>query len=50
MQGTFGLVDMSGIKLLGSFNTPELREGQKVKMLRCGINSDGATFYFFEPL
>jgi uncharacterized OB-fold protein len=50
MQGTFGLVDMSGIKLLASFNTPELREGQKVKMLRCGINSDGATFYFFEPL
>jgi uncharacterized OB-fold protein len=50
MQGTFGLVDMSGIKLVGSFNTSELREGQKVKMVRCGINSDGVTFYSFEPL
>jgi hypothetical protein len=50
MQGTFGLVDMSGIKLLGSFNTSELREGQKVKMVSCGINSNGATFYCFEPL
>ena len=50
MQGTFGLIDMSGIKLLGSFNTSELREGQKVKMVRCGINSDGGTFYAFEPL
>ena len=50
IQGTFGLVDMSGIKLLGSFNTSDLREGQKVKMVRCGINSDGATFYSFEPL
>jgi uncharacterized OB-fold protein len=50
MEGTFGLVDMSGIKLLGSFDTSELREGQKVKMVRCGVRSDGSTFYFFEPV
>lgn len=50
MEGTFGLVDMSGIKLLGSFDTSELREGQKVKMVRCGIRSDGTAYYFFEPV
>jgi uncharacterized OB-fold protein len=50
MEGIFGLVDMSGIKLIGSFDTSELREGQKVKMVRCGIGSDGTAFYFFEPI
>jgi uncharacterized OB-fold protein len=50
MEGTFGLVDMSGIKLLGSFDTSELREGQKVKMVRCGVRSDGTAYYLFEPI
>jgi hypothetical protein len=47
---TFGLVDMSGIKLLGSFDTSELREGQNVKMVKCGVRSDGTAFYLFEPV
>jgi uncharacterized OB-fold protein len=50
MEGTFGLIDMSGIKLLGSFDTSALKEGQKVKMVRCGVRSDGTAFYFFEPV
>ena len=50
IHSTFGLVDMSGIKLLGTFNTSELKEGQKVRMVTCGLRSDGTTFYFFEPL
>ena len=47
---TFGLVDMSGIKLLGAFDTSELREGQNVKMVKCGVRSDGTAFYLFEPV
>jgi uncharacterized protein len=47
---TFGLVDMSGIKLLGSFDTSELRVGQNVKMVKCGVRSDGTAFYLFEPV
>jgi uncharacterized OB-fold protein len=51
MEGTFGLIEMSGIKLIGSFKTSsQLTEGIRVKMTRCGITSDGIAFYFFEPM
>jgi uncharacterized protein len=49
-EGTYGLVDMSGIRLIGSFDTSELVEGQQVRMLKCGVNPDGTTFYLFEPV
>ena len=48
-EGIYGLVDMSGIRLIATFNTSELSKGQKVKMVNCGINSDGTAFYLFEP-
>jgi hypothetical protein len=50
MEGCYGLVEMSGIKLIGSFDTPDLREGLRVKMVRCGVRPDGAPYYFFEPI
>jgi hypothetical protein len=50
MEGCYGLVEMSGIKLIGSFDTLGLREGSKVKMVRCGVRPDGAPYYFFEPI
>jgi hypothetical protein len=51
MEGTFGLVEMSGIKVIGSFDiSEELREGIKVKMVRCGVRPDGVAFYFFESI
>jgi hypothetical protein len=50
MEGCYGLVEMSGIKLIGSFETLELREGLKVKMTRCGVRADGTPYYFFEPI
>jgi hypothetical protein len=50
MEGWYGLVEMSGIKLIGSFNTVELREGLKVKMVRCGVRPDGIPYYYFEPI
>ena len=48
-EGCYGLVDMSGIKLIGAFETLELREGVKVKMVKCGITRNGSPYYLFEP-
>jgi len=48
-EGIFGLVEMSGIKLVGSFHTTHLKEGMKVRMKECGIGPDGTAFYFFTP-
>lgn len=41
---------MSGIKLIGSFDSLELREDLKVKMVSCGVRADGTPYYFFEPI
>jgi hypothetical protein len=50
-EGCYGLVEMSGIKLIGSFDTLELKDGQKVRMVRCGVRPDStAPYYFFEPI
>lgn len=48
-EGVFGLVEMSGIRLVGSFGDHEMKEGMKVKMTSCGLKSDGTAFYFFAP-
>ncbi|MEW6604626.1 MAG: hypothetical protein AB1351_08060 [Thermoproteota archaeon] len=48
-EGIFGLVEISGIRLVGSFGDHEMKEGMKVRMTRCGLKSDGIAFYFFEP-
>jgi len=48
-EGIFGLVEISGIKLVGSFGPHRLREGMKVRMKECGIMPDGTTFYSFVP-
>jgi uncharacterized OB-fold protein len=48
-EGVFGLVEMSGIKLVGSFEDQNLKEGMKVRMTDCGIRSDGTAFYSFAP-
>jgi hypothetical protein len=48
-EGIFGLVEMSGIKLVGSFGTPHLKEGMSVTMTGCGVKADGAAFYSFAP-
>ncbi len=47
-EGVFGIVDMDGIKIIGSFATDKLQKGMQVKMTRCGIKS-GTPFYIFEP-
>jgi uncharacterized OB-fold protein len=46
-EGFFGVVEMSGIKIVGSIDSLQLREGMKVKMFQCGITPDGTAFYHF---
>jgi len=48
-EGIFGVVEISGIRLVGSFSKAQLKEGMKVRMTKCGIKLDGTVFYRFEP-
>ena len=48
-EGVFGVVEMSGIKLIGSFGSDQLKEGMKVRMTKCGVRPDGTAFYSFAP-
>jgi uncharacterized OB-fold protein len=48
-EGVFGLVEISGIRLVGSFGDHKMKEGMKVRMTKCGLKSDGTAFYFFVP-
>lgn len=48
-EGVFGLVEMSGIRLVGSFGNQQLKEGMKVRMTECGVKPDGTVFYSFVP-
>ncbi len=45
----FGIVDMEGIKLIGSLSS-DLTIGMRVRMVECGIRENGIAFYHFEPL
>jgi uncharacterized OB-fold protein len=47
-EGTFGIVEMDGFRLVGSFDSADLEEGMKVRMGDCGVR-DGAPYYFFAP-
>ncbi len=46
-EGVFGFIEMSGIKIIGSFDNKDLKVGMKVKMSGCGIKQDGTVFYNF---
>jgi len=46
-EGIFGIIEMSGIKIVGSFDSLQLKEGMKVKMSGCGVRPDGTAFYHF---
>lgn len=49
-RGMFGVVDLQGIKLIASLVEQPYRSGMKVKMIDCGVDSDGRIFYVFGPL
>ncbi len=47
-EGAFGIVQMDGFVLVGSFDDTALQKGMKVRMDKCGVN-DGTPFYHFVP-
>lgn len=48
-EGVFGIVDMDGIRLVGSFDSnATLYKGMKVRMSRCGLSDAGTPYYWFE--
>lgn len=45
-EGIFGIIEMDGFRLVGSFDSVELAEGMKVGMIGCGVR-DGTPYYLF---
>lgn len=48
-EGTFGVIDIKGIRLIGSLKVVRPYAGMKVRMAACGVRSDGSPYYEFEP-
>jgi uncharacterized OB-fold protein len=48
--GTFGIVDMGGIRIIGFILGESLYKGMQVRMTSCGITQDGSAYYDFEPV
>lgn len=46
-ENLYGIVDMQGIKLIGSLPV-NVTLGMKVKMVECGIRENGCLFYHFD--
>jgi uncharacterized OB-fold protein len=47
-EGIFGIVEMAGFRLVGSFDSPKLSEGMLVRMMDCGMRDD-IPYYLFAP-
>jgi uncharacterized OB-fold protein len=47
-EGTFGIVELDGFRIVGSVGGTKLKEGMKVKMTKCGVGPDGSPYYHFE--
>jgi uncharacterized protein len=47
--GTFGVIDLDGIRIIGTILGELLYEGMCVRMIRCGITQDGSAYYHFIP-
>ena len=47
-EGIFGIVQMDGFKMMGSFDNPELSKGMRVRMKECGLR-DGRPYFCFVP-
>lgn len=46
-EDLYGVVDMEGIKLIGSLSA-NVTTGMKVRMVKCGIRENGSLFYHFD--
>ena len=48
-EGIYGMIEIMGIKLVGSLQSASLKEGMKVRMSNCEVRGDGTASYSFEP-
>lgn len=48
-KGQFGVVDLSGIRIVGLIKAQTPRVGMTLKMASCGLLEDGSPYYEFEP-
>jgi uncharacterized OB-fold protein len=46
-EDLYGVVDMRGIKLIGSLSG-NVTPGMKVRMVKCGIRENGCLYYHFD--
>ena len=49
-EGEFGIVDICGIRVVGSISGEPLWHGMKVIMTKCGVSTNGTVFYQFQPV
>jgi uncharacterized protein len=42
-----GLVEMSGIRIIGSLNQGNMSPGSPVKLTKCGLDKDNSPYYEF---
>jgi uncharacterized protein len=49
-KGTVGLVELRGVRLLGSIVGKPVKRGAKVMMTSCGITPEGSVFYNFKVI
>jgi len=47
---TIGLVELHGVRLLGSIVGKPVKRGAKVKLTSCGITPEGGVFYNFKVI
>ena len=47
-EGLFGIIDMNGIRIVGSLGETVPKIGAKMKLSSCGVREDGTLYYEFE--
>ena len=45
-----GLVEMSGIRIIGILNEGDMNTGSAVKLTKCGLDKDNSPYFEFSPV
>jgi uncharacterized OB-fold protein len=48
-EGTFGIIDAEGMRIVGKLHGEGHYIGMRMKMVSCGVDGDGTPTYDFEP-
>jgi hypothetical protein len=44
-----GLVEMSGIRIIGILSEGDVNPGSAVKLIKCGLDKDNSPYFEFSP-